>query len=126
MPPTSQIQPEAVACKKCTCRTAPLQLPGRPTRDCLMADPNRDGKTVLKVWNLNADTGVVGVFNLQVIFCCCWLVRLAVSCTVPACQTLVCSLGISSRQAQKCSALQLYCRAVHGRPISPVVAASRF
>ncbi|GLI71623.1 hypothetical protein VaNZ11_016892 [Volvox africanus] len=39
--------------------------PGRPTRDCLFADVLRDGKTLLKVWNTNPVTGVVGVFHLQ-------------------------------------------------------------
>ncbi|KAI5674635.1 hypothetical protein M9H77_14999 [Catharanthus roseus] len=41
------------------------KLPGRPTRDCLFSDPARDGKTLLKIWNLNDFTGVVGVFNCQ-------------------------------------------------------------
>lgn len=41
------------------------KLPGRPTRDCLFADVMRDGKTLLKIWNVNVLTGVVGVFNLQ-------------------------------------------------------------
>ncbi|KAI5077723.1 hypothetical protein GOP47_0007547 [Adiantum capillus-veneris] len=41
------------------------QLPGRPTRDCLFIDPARDGKSLLKIWNLNELTGVVGVFNCQ-------------------------------------------------------------
>ncbi|KAK4799097.1 hypothetical protein SAY86_024462 [Trapa natans] len=41
------------------------QLPGRPTRDCLFADPARDGTSLLKLWNLNKCTGVVGVFNCQ-------------------------------------------------------------
>uniref|UniRef100_A0A2P2K080 galactinol--sucrose galactosyltransferase n=1 Tax=Rhizophora mucronata TaxID=61149 RepID=A0A2P2K080_RHIMU len=41
------------------------QLPGRPTRDCLFADPARDGTSLLKVWNVNKCTGVVGVFNCQ-------------------------------------------------------------
>ncbi|KAK4766766.1 hypothetical protein SAY87_008408 [Trapa incisa] len=41
------------------------QLPGRPTRDCLFADPARDGISLLKIWNLNKCTGVVGVFNCQ-------------------------------------------------------------
>jgi hypothetical protein len=40
-------------------------LPGRPTRDTLFKDVMRDGNTLLKVWNMNATTGVVGVFNLQ-------------------------------------------------------------
>ncbi|KAK7353954.1 hypothetical protein VNO80_19410 [Phaseolus coccineus] len=38
---------------------------GRPTRDCLFEDPVMDGKTLLKIWNLNALTGVVGIFNCQ-------------------------------------------------------------
>ncbi|XP_038688477.1 probable galactinol--sucrose galactosyltransferase 1 [Tripterygium wilfordii] len=41
------------------------KLPGRPTRDCLFSDPARDGKTLLKIWNLNDYTGVVGAFNCQ-------------------------------------------------------------
>ncbi|KAI4366218.1 hypothetical protein MLD38_022122 [Melastoma candidum] len=41
------------------------KLPGRPTRDCLFADPARDGKTLLKIWNTNDCTGVIGVFNCQ-------------------------------------------------------------
>lgn len=41
------------------------QLPGRPTRDCIFADPARDGKSLLKIWNLNKHTGLVGVFNCQ-------------------------------------------------------------
>ncbi|KAF8708535.1 hypothetical protein HU200_029901 [Digitaria exilis] len=41
------------------------QLPGRPTRDCLFADPARDGATLLKIWNVNKCSGVVGVFNCQ-------------------------------------------------------------
>lgn len=36
-----------------------------PTRDCLFADPLHDGKTMLKIWNLNKHTGVLGVFNCQ-------------------------------------------------------------
>ncbi|KAK7381425.1 hypothetical protein VNO78_34103 [Psophocarpus tetragonolobus] len=36
-----------------------------PTRDCLFADPLHDGKTMLKIWNLNKYTGVLGVFNCQ-------------------------------------------------------------
>ncbi|KAL4431159.1 hypothetical protein ABPG75_006415 [Micractinium tetrahymenae] len=40
-------------------------LPGRPTRDTLFADVLRDGASLLKIWNVNATTGVVGVFNLQ-------------------------------------------------------------
>eukprot|EP00252_Welwitschia_mirabilis_P009525 TRINITY_DN2216_c0_g1_i2.p1 TRINITY_DN2216_c0_g1~~TRINITY_DN2216_c0_g1_i2.p1 ORF type:complete len:433 (-),score=29.33 TRINITY_DN2216_c0_g1_i2:452-1750(-) len=41
------------------------QLPGRPTRDCIFVDPARDGKSLLKIWNLNKHTGVIGVFNCQ-------------------------------------------------------------
>ncbi|KAG2488978.1 hypothetical protein HYH03_012419 [Edaphochlamys debaryana] len=41
------------------------ELPGRPTRDCLFADVLRDGRSLLKVWNTNPVTGVVGVFHLQ-------------------------------------------------------------
>jgi raffinose synthase len=36
-----------------------------PTKDCLFADPLHDGKTMLKIWNLNKYTGVLGVFNCQ-------------------------------------------------------------
>lgn len=38
---------------------------GRPTRDSLFVDPVMDGKSLLKIWNLNKLTGVVGVFNCQ-------------------------------------------------------------
>ncbi|KAK4479382.1 hypothetical protein RD792_014894 [Penstemon davidsonii] len=38
---------------------------GRPTRDCLFIDPVMDGKSLLKIWNLNKLTGVIGVFNCQ-------------------------------------------------------------
>uniref|UniRef100_A0A0D6QUR8 galactinol--sucrose galactosyltransferase n=1 Tax=Araucaria cunninghamii TaxID=56994 RepID=A0A0D6QUR8_ARACU len=41
------------------------RLPGRPTRDCLFTDPTRDGKSLLKIWNMNKYTGVLGVFNCQ-------------------------------------------------------------
>ncbi|XP_007020358.2 PREDICTED: probable galactinol--sucrose galactosyltransferase 1 [Theobroma cacao] len=41
------------------------KLPGRPTRDCLFGDPARDGKSLLKIWNLNEFTGVIGIFNCQ-------------------------------------------------------------
>uniref|UniRef100_A0ACD5UN42 Uncharacterized protein n=1 Tax=Avena sativa TaxID=4498 RepID=A0ACD5UN42_AVESA len=41
------------------------QLPGRPTRDCLFSDPARDGESLLKIWNVNKCSGVVGVFNCQ-------------------------------------------------------------
>lgn len=41
------------------------RLPGRPTRDCLFVDPTRDGKSLLKIWNMNIYTGVLGVFNCQ-------------------------------------------------------------
>ncbi|KAL9272820.1 Galactinol--sucrose galactosyltransferase-like protein [Drosera capensis] len=36
-----------------------------PTRDRLFDDPLHDGKTMLKIWNLNKYTGVIGVFNCQ-------------------------------------------------------------
>ncbi|KAG6492312.1 hypothetical protein ZIOFF_047266 [Zingiber officinale] len=45
--------------------TLRAQLPGRPTRDCLFSDPTRDGISLLKIWNMNKYTGVVGVFNCQ-------------------------------------------------------------
>lgn len=38
---------------------------GRPTRDCLFEDPVMDGKSLLKIWNVNKLTGVIGVFNCQ-------------------------------------------------------------
>ncbi|KAE8779338.1 putative galactinol--sucrose galactosyltransferase 6 [Hordeum vulgare] len=41
------------------------RLPGRPTTDCLFADPARDGATLLKIWNMNRFTGVLGVYNCQ-------------------------------------------------------------
>ncbi|CAO2831719.1 unnamed protein product [Amaranthus hypochondriacus] len=41
------------------------RLPGRPTRDCLFNDPARDGTSLLKIWNMNKCSGVVGVFNCQ-------------------------------------------------------------
>lgn len=41
------------------------KLPGRPTRDCLFTDPARDGKSLLKIWNMNDFSGVMGVFNCQ-------------------------------------------------------------
>ncbi|KAL5786379.1 hypothetical protein ACOSQ2_008771 [Xanthoceras sorbifolium] len=40
-------------------------LPGRPTRDCLFSDPSRDGVSLLKIWNMNKYTGVLGVYNCQ-------------------------------------------------------------
>lgn len=36
-----------------------------PTRDCLFEDPLHNGKTMLKIWNLNKYTGVLGAFNCQ-------------------------------------------------------------
>ncbi|GAB4822550.1 hypothetical protein N2152v2_009596 [Parachlorella kessleri] len=45
--------------------TLRCRLPGRPTRDCLMRDVSRDGHTVMKVWNMNAVGGIVGLFNVQ-------------------------------------------------------------
>ncbi|PSR95905.1 Galactinol--sucrose galactosyltransferase [Actinidia chinensis var. chinensis] len=38
---------------------------GRPTRDCLFQDPVMDGTSLLKIWNVNKLSGVVGVFNCQ-------------------------------------------------------------
>ncbi|KAG6402003.1 hypothetical protein SASPL_138872 [Salvia splendens] len=46
---------------------------GRPTRDCLFVDTLMDGKSLLKIWNLNKLTGVVGVFNCQ--GAGCWSLR---------------------------------------------------
>ncbi|PON99851.1 Glycosyl hydrolase [Trema orientale] len=40
-------------------------LPGRPTRDCLFSDPTRDGVSLLKIWNMNKYTGVLGIYNCQ-------------------------------------------------------------
>ncbi|KAJ8753120.1 hypothetical protein K2173_017672 [Erythroxylum novogranatense] len=40
-------------------------LPGRPTRDSLFNDPARDGASLLKIWNMNKYTGVLGVYNCQ-------------------------------------------------------------
>uniref|UniRef100_A0A0D6QS51 galactinol--sucrose galactosyltransferase n=1 Tax=Araucaria cunninghamii TaxID=56994 RepID=A0A0D6QS51_ARACU len=36
-----------------------------PTRDCLFQDPLHNGQTLLKIWNLNKYSGVVGAFNCQ-------------------------------------------------------------
>ncbi|KAI3442218.1 Galactinol--sucrose galactosyltransferase [Psidium guajava] len=41
------------------------KYPGRPSRDCLFIDPVMDGKSLLKIWNLNNRTGVLGIFNCQ-------------------------------------------------------------
>ncbi|XP_041999074.1 probable galactinol--sucrose galactosyltransferase 6 [Salvia splendens] len=41
------------------------RLPGRPTKDCLFSDPSRDGVSLLKIWNINKHTGVLGVYNCQ-------------------------------------------------------------
>ncbi|KAK1272858.1 putative galactinol--sucrose galactosyltransferase 2 [Acorus gramineus] len=41
------------------------KYPGRPTRDCLFNDPVIDGKSLLKIWNMNTYSGVLGVFNCQ-------------------------------------------------------------
>eukprot|EP00261_Vitis_vinifera_P003918 XP_002269491.2 PREDICTED: probable galactinol--sucrose galactosyltransferase 2 [Vitis vinifera] len=41
------------------------KYPGRPSRDCLFNDPVMDGESLLKIWNLNKVTGVIGVFNCQ-------------------------------------------------------------
>ncbi|KAK9130634.1 hypothetical protein Sjap_011121 [Stephania japonica] len=34
-------------------------------KDCLFSDPSRDGATLLKIWNMNKYTGVIGVYNCQ-------------------------------------------------------------
>ncbi|GAV70578.1 LOW QUALITY PROTEIN: Raffinose_syn domain-containing protein [Cephalotus follicularis] len=39
--------------------------PGRPSQDCLSNDPVMDAKSLLKIWNLNKCTGVIGIFNCQ-------------------------------------------------------------
>ncbi|ERN19108.1 probable galactinol--sucrose galactosyltransferase 2 [Amborella trichopoda] len=41
------------------------KLPGRPTRDSLFNDPAMDGKSLLKIWNMNKLSGVLGIFNCQ-------------------------------------------------------------
>ncbi|WOL02447.1 Galactinol--sucrose galactosyltransferase [Canna indica] len=41
------------------------KFPGRPTRDCLFDDPIMDGRSLLKIWNMNKFSGVLGVFNCQ-------------------------------------------------------------
>ncbi|KAH6806740.1 Raffinose synthase family protein [Perilla frutescens var. frutescens] len=41
------------------------RLPGRPTKDCLFSDPARDGVSLLKIWNMNKYSGVLGVYNCQ-------------------------------------------------------------
>ncbi|XP_078430705.1 raffinose synthase family protein [Wolffia australiana] len=41
------------------------RLPARPTKDCLFSDPTRDGISLLKIWNMNKHTGVIGVYNCQ-------------------------------------------------------------
>ncbi|XP_062013709.1 probable galactinol--sucrose galactosyltransferase 2 [Rosa rugosa] len=41
------------------------RYPGRPSRDCLFVDPVMDGKSLLKIWNLNKCNGVIGIFNCQ-------------------------------------------------------------
>lgn len=41
------------------------RLPGRPTQDCLFTDPARDGASLLKIWNMNKYTGVLGAYNCQ-------------------------------------------------------------
>ncbi|XP_031393395.1 probable galactinol--sucrose galactosyltransferase 2 isoform X2 [Punica granatum] len=41
------------------------KYPGRPSRDCLFNDPVMDRMSLLKIWNLNNCTGVLGLFNCQ-------------------------------------------------------------
>ncbi|XP_044324882.1 probable galactinol--sucrose galactosyltransferase 2 [Triticum aestivum] len=48
---------------------------GRPTRDCLFNDPVMDGKSLLKIWNLNNLSAAVGVFNCQGAGNWTWLVE---------------------------------------------------
>ncbi|MDQ2798331.1 MAG: hypothetical protein M3Y13_01660, partial [Armatimonadota bacterium] len=38
--------------------------PGRPTRDCLFADPTKDD-VLLKIFSLNLEAGIVGAFNAR-------------------------------------------------------------
>ncbi|PNT61306.1 probable galactinol--sucrose galactosyltransferase 2 [Brachypodium distachyon] len=38
---------------------------GRPTCDCLFNDPVMDGKSLLKIWNVNNLSAAIGVFNCQ-------------------------------------------------------------
>ncbi|GFQ05983.1 probable galactinol--sucrose galactosyltransferase 2 [Phtheirospermum japonicum] len=38
---------------------------GRPSRDCLFVDPVMDGKSLMKIWNMNKLSGVLAVFNCQ-------------------------------------------------------------
>uniref|UniRef100_A0ACD5UCR8 Uncharacterized protein n=1 Tax=Avena sativa TaxID=4498 RepID=A0ACD5UCR8_AVESA len=38
---------------------------GRPTCDCLFGDPIMDDKSLLKIWNANNLSAVIGVFNCQ-------------------------------------------------------------
>ncbi|GMN56879.1 hypothetical protein TIFTF001_027684 [Ficus carica] len=38
---------------------------GRPTRDCLFVDPVTDNKSLLKIWNMNKFSGIIGVFICQ-------------------------------------------------------------
>lgn len=40
-------------------------LPARPTRDCLFSDVRKDGKSLLKLWNVNRYTSIIGIFNVQ-------------------------------------------------------------
>ncbi|KAM7508240.1 hypothetical protein LguiA_018693 [Lonicera macranthoides] len=41
------------------------RYPGRPTKDCLFSDPARDGVSLLKIWNMNKYTGILGIYNCQ-------------------------------------------------------------
>ncbi|XP_055822743.1 probable galactinol--sucrose galactosyltransferase 6 [Solanum dulcamara] len=41
------------------------RFPGRPTKDSLFTDPSRDGVSLLKIWNMNKYTGVLGIYNCQ-------------------------------------------------------------
>lgn len=39
------------------------KLPGRPTKECIFTDVSRDGRTALKMWNMNDVNGKY-LFNL--------------------------------------------------------------
>eukprot|EP00252_Welwitschia_mirabilis_P015250 TRINITY_DN3351_c0_g1_i6.p1 TRINITY_DN3351_c0_g1~~TRINITY_DN3351_c0_g1_i6.p1 ORF type:complete len:667 (+),score=111.67 TRINITY_DN3351_c0_g1_i6:260-2260(+) len=39
--------------------------PGRPTRDSLFQDVTGDRKSLLKIWNMNECTGILGILNCQ-------------------------------------------------------------
>lgn len=45
-------------------RTLRALRPARPTRDCLLHDPTQED-VLLKIFNLNHQAGVIGVFNAR-------------------------------------------------------------